>query len=184
AGESKDHEEVVAMGGRRVNHLLLRHFLPLIAVAVLVGPSTALAAGLGPDQAPGGGPVGGGGLTPDPAPAAPRTPSAPAVDSRPVSVAPVAAPVFPRTVEAPPVPRRVRTTRKHVRRGAARRPVARPVRIIDVMPLRVDVHRGLGAVPGPLLDDSKLALAALALFAAAAAAASGAVLASRGREPL
>jgi hypothetical protein len=44
------------------------------------------------------------------------------------------------------------------------------------MPLRVDVHRGLGAVARRTRDETTLLLAGLALLAAACTAASGAAL--------
>ena len=66
--------------------------------------------------------------------------------------------------------------RKHVAR--AKKPVARPeIKIIDVPPLRVDVHRGLGAVTRSLHDDSLLLLAGIALLVATFTAASGTTLA-------
>ena len=66
--------------------------------------------------------------------------------------------------------------RKHVAR--AKKPVAQPeIKIIDVPPLRVDVHRGLGAVTRSLHDDSLLLLAGIALLVATFTAASGTTLA-------
>jgi hypothetical protein len=188
------------MGGRRVNRLLLRPLLPLIAVAALVGPSTALGAGPAPDLAPAGLAPAGSALAPDPAPvapAAPRRPSAPAVvEPAPTYVAhvfpQVVTHVVPRAAPARPVVHRTRATRPPAQRVVARKPVSKqvgkpitlPVRIVDVMPLRVDLHPGLGAAAEPLVDDAKLTLAAVALLAAVAAAASGAGLALRGRELL
>lgn len=50
------------------------------------------------------------------------------------------------------------------------------VPVIDVPPLHVDVHRGLGAVPRSLPDDSTALLAGIALLVAAAVASSAAAL--------
>ena len=49
--------------------------------------------------------------------------------------------------------------------------------MLDVPPLRVDVHRGLGAVSRSLRDDSLLLLAGIALLVATFTAASGTTLA-------
>jgi hypothetical protein len=51
------------------------------------------------------------------------------------------------------------------------------VHVLDVPPLRVDVHRGLGAVKQTLHDDSLLLLAGIALLVATFTAASGAAVA-------
>jgi hypothetical protein len=55
------------------------------------------------------------------------------------------------------------------------------VPIVDVVPLRVDVHPNLGAIASNVRNDGQLVLAAAALLAAVAAAASGAALAFVGR---
>jgi hypothetical protein len=58
-----------------------------------------------------------------------------------------------------------------------------PVRVVNVVPLRVDVHRGLGAIVEKVRDDKLLALAGAALLAAVTAAASGAALTLFARRP-
>jgi hypothetical protein len=50
------------------------------------------------------------------------------------------------------------------------------VPVVDVPPLYVDVHRGLGAVPRSLPDSSMALLAGIALLVAATVAASAAAL--------
>jgi hypothetical protein len=58
-----------------------------------------------------------------------------------------------------------------------------PIPIVDVVPLRVDLHPTLGAIASNVRNDGQLVLAAAALLAAVAAAASGAALAFVGRRP-
>jgi hypothetical protein len=60
---------------------------------------------------------------------------------------------------------------------------ARAIHIVDVVPLRVDVHRGLGAIVEKVRQDKLLALAGAALLAAVTAAASGAALTLFARRP-
>lgn len=91
----------------------------------------------------------------------------------------------------------MRTTPKAVTSPPAAEPTARPTPkprpahvervkparhvqsdpIVDVVPLRVDVHRGLGAIATQVRDNRSAILAATALLAAVLAAASGAGLA-------
>jgi hypothetical protein len=87
-----------------------------------------------------------------------------------------------RVTSAPPVvaphPKATATpVRKHV--APAKKPAAHhpDIKIIDVPPLRVDVHRGLGAVTRSLHDESLLLLAGIALLVATFTAASGTTLA-------
>src|SRR5580765_5226078 len=123
---------------------------PALLLRLWIPLLLAVAALLGPGLARAGGPA------PDP-PAG----GAPVPDAAPVHQ--------PTKMVAAPV-------RKHVAR--AKKPVARPEsKIIDVPPLRVDVHRGLGAVTRSLHDDSLLLLAGIALLVATFTAASGTTLA-------
>ena len=165
---------------RRSPALLLRLWIPLlVAVAVLLGPGLARAGGPAPDPPSGGAPA------PDAAPVhQPKVAAAPRAHVVvPVRKAAVAAATYtppPVThaavVVAQPTKRVVAPVRKHAAR--ARNPVARPqIKIIDVPPLRVDVHRGLGAVTRSLHDDSLLLLAGIALLVATFTAASGTTLA-------
>jgi len=123
---------------------------------------------------------------PDAAPVArPKVAPAPhRVVAVPVRKAAVAAATF----AAPPVRRTpavvvtphttpvAKPVRKHVAR--AKKPaVHREIKIVDVPPLRVDVHRGLGAVARSLHDNSLLLLAGIALLVATFTAASGTTLA-------
>jgi hypothetical protein len=79
-------------------------------------------------------------------------------------------------VVAQPTKTSAAPARKHVAR--AKRHIPPPaIKIIDVPPLRVDVHRGLGAVTRSLHDDSLLLLAGIALLVATFTAASGTTLA-------
>jgi hypothetical protein len=166
---------------RRSTALLLRRSIPLfLAVVALLGPGTASAADPAPD------PAGSGAPAPDPAPAA-HAKVAPVKRAAPVA-APVAkhavvvTPTFTPTpatnaptVVAPQRPTVVVPVRKHVHRA---KPVKHPeIKVIDVPPLRVDLHRGLGAVSRSLRDDSLLVLAGIALLVATLTAASGTTLA-------
>jgi hypothetical protein len=162
------------MSGQRSN-LSLRRVAPLAAVLATIGPGAAQAASLSPDVPPPGP-----SLTPDPVPAVHRPPPV----KRPAAVAPrrfVAVAQAPRShatvarspaVLAPVVRRRPSPPRKE--------PL---VRVVDVFPLRVDVHRGLGALANGVRDRTRLAFAAAALLAAVSAAASGAALAAVARRP-
>ncbi len=159
--------------------LLRRVIPPLLAVTVLLGPAgAARAAGPTPDPATSGVPA------PDPAPvhpakatSAPRaalaapgreTAVAAAVSTPPVTSTPLVVAQRAKTIDAP--------VRKRVPR--ARKPAAPPeIEITDVPPLRVDVHRGLGAVTRSLHDDSMLLLGGIALLVATFTAASGTTLA-------
>ena len=164
---------------RRSKALLLRRSIPLLlAVAALLGPGPAWAGGPAPD------PSGSGAPAPDAAPVEhPKaTPAAAGPVAVPVREPAVAAPTFtPRVTSTAPVvaPHRagVAPVRKHVAR--AKKPAAQhpDVKIIDVPPLRVDVHRGLGAVTRSLHDESLLLLAGIALLVATFTAASGTTLA-------
>ena len=165
---------------RRSPVLLLRLWIPLLlAVAALLGPGTAQAAGPAPDPASGGAPA------PDAAPvhhakvaAAPRAPVVAPTRKAAVAAATYTPPPVihtPVVVVAPPK-RSAAPVRKHV--APAKKAVAHhEIKIIDVPPLRVDVHRGLGAVTRSLHDDSLLLLAGIALLVATFTAASGTTLA-------
>jgi hypothetical protein len=177
---------------------------PLVAVLVLIGPTTALAAAPAPDapapeapQAQTGG--SGGGLSPDPAPrAAPPAVHKVHVTPRHVQTTPTrvvtvqrAAPETQDATNARVVPTKpvtpVRTaTKPRLRHHAHVLPPKHraAVRLTDVTPLAVDLHPNLGAVAAPLLDHSTLVLAAIALLAAVAAAGSGAALVLTARELL
>jgi hypothetical protein len=166
---------------RRSTALLLRRSIPLLlAVGALLGPGSAWAGGPAPD------PAGSGAPAPDAAPvahptAAPAKPTTPV--AAPVREPAVVAPTYtpPAATSAPSVvaPHRapvVKSVRKNVAR--AKKPAAHPeVKIVDVAPLRVDVHRGLGAVTRSLRDESLLLLAGIALLVATFTAASGTTLA-------
>jgi hypothetical protein len=141
----------------------LRHIAPLTAALVLFGPGVARAAAPSPDAAPA--------VSPDPVPKpAPRV------------VKPVVHVIAPRRfveIASPPAPAvPVRTARpvKKPARPQHRTPLAHPVRVVDVFPLRVDVHRGVESIASQVRDDKLLALAGAALLAAVTAAASGAAL--------
>lgn len=185
----------------------LRRLLPaLAAVAMLGGPTTALAAAPAPDAPspevpPANVGASGGGLSPDPAPAAAR-PAAHHVQVSPRRVQTTPAPARVVTVQRaapetrdvtaarvvptkPVAPARTATKpkpRHHVHAAPPKHRAA--VRLTDVMPLTVDLHPNLGAVAAPLLDQSALVLAAIALLAAVAAAGSGAALVLTARELL
>jgi hypothetical protein len=165
---------------RRSTALLLRRSIPLLlAVGALLGPGSAWAADPAPDPPSAGAPA------PDAAPGAhPKTaPAARTPVVVPVREPAVAAATFtpPPVTSAPPVvpphPKAIATpVRKHVAR--AKKPAAhQDVKIIDVPPLRVDVHRGLGTVARSLHDESLLLLAGIALLVATFTAASGTTLA-------
>jgi hypothetical protein len=158
------------VSGQRSN-LSLRHIAPLAAVLATLGPGAAQAASLSPDVPPPGP-----SLTPDPVPAAHHatvTRRSPSVRVAPRRLVAVAAPSpGSSTAVSAPAPRAQveRGTNQHVRHDP-------PVRVVDVVPLRVDVHRGLGAIAASVRDDLRLVLAAAALLAAVTAAAAGAALA-------
>ena len=165
---------------RRSPALLLRLWIPLLlAVAALLGPGLAQAGGPAPDPPSGGAPV------PDAAPvhhakvtAVPRAPVVVPVRKAAVAAATYTPPAITHTavVVAPPPKAVAAPVRKHV--APAKKPAAhREIKIIDVPPLRVDVHRGLGAVTRSLHDDSLLLLAGIALLVATFTAASGTTLA-------
>lgn len=165
---------------RRSPALLLRLWIPLLlAVAALLGPGLARAGGPAPDPASGGAPG------PDAAPVhhpraatAPKAPVAVPVRKAAVAAATYTPPTVIHTavVAAPPTKAIAAPARKHVAR--AKKHVASPeIKIIDVPPMRVDVHRGLGAVTRSLHDDSLLLLAGIALLVATFTAASGTTLA-------
>jgi hypothetical protein len=162
----------------------LRRLPPLIAVMVLLGPSTAFAAGsspkaLAPDSPPAQVLTAVGGPTPDPAPSAAHR-AAPV--SAPLAKVLPAAALPPASLTQAPSP----AAPKRQRRAAHAAPRAHTasVRIADVMPFAVDVHPNLGAVAAPFLDESTLVLAAIALLAAVAVAGSGAALVLTSRELL
>jgi len=163
---------------------------PLAAVLVLAGPGAAYAASPAPDASPNTAV-----LAPDPIPIPPRAVQAsprpvlkhavPAATRPPRFVAVVRTPTV-ETVTQPPAPtpkRRVQPP-KHVVKHPTPARHDTSVPIVDVIPLRVDVHRGLGAITSTVRDDSRLALAALAVLAAALAAASGAALTFVVRRPV
>jgi hypothetical protein len=164
---------------RRSTALLLRRSIPLLlAVGALLGPGPAWAGGPAPDPASGGAPA------PDAAPvhkpkaaAAPRAPVAVPVRKAAVAAATFTPPAASTpTIAAQPTKPVAAPVRKHVAR--AKKHAAKPaIKIIDVPPLRVDVHRGLGAVTRSLHDDSLLLLAGIALLVATFTAASGTTLA-------
>ena len=166
---------------RRSPALLLRLWIPLLlAVAALLGPGLARAAAPAPDPPSSGAPV------PDAAPvhhakvaAAPRAPVAVPVRKAAVAAATYTPPPVTHAAVvavAQPTKRVAAPAGKHVAR--ARKHVAQPeIKIIDVPPLRVDVHRGLGAVTRSLHDNSLLLLAGIALLVATFTAASGTTLA-------
>jgi len=146
--------------------------IPLLtAVAALLGPPAASAADPAPDPPAAGVPA------PDPAPAA----HARAVERAPTIVrtrlATVAAPAYrPAASSAPAATATHPSVADHTARQPAHpRTRAQPKepRVLDVPPLRVDVHRGLGAVRRTLHDDSLLLLAGIALLVATFTAASG-----------
>jgi len=152
----------------------LRRFAPLVAVLVLLGPAPARAASPAPDAAP---TVAG--LAPDPVPrTAPPATGHAARPAAPREIAAVSRPVLPAVEQPKEAPLPV------VKPKPKPRPQhPHPVRIVDVVPLRVDVHRELGAIAAPARDDRLLALAAGALLAAVTAAASGAALTRFARRP-
>ena len=186
----------------------LRRLLPaLAAVVMLVGPTTALAAAPAPDAPspevpPASVGSSGGGLSPDPAPAAARPAAVHHVHVSPRRVQTTPAPARVVTVQRaapetrdvtaarvvptkPVAPARTATKpkpRHHVHAAPPKHRAA--VRLTDVMPLTVDLHPNLGAVAAPLLDHSAIVLAAIALLAAVAAAGSGAALVLTARELL
>lgn len=161
---------------RHSSACLLRRVIPLLlAVAALLGPQAASAAGPAPD------PPGSSAPVPDPAPVAhPRVvhvtpvvvPVRRAVVAAPASAEP-AATTAPATVATPVA---ARTPERAAAQTRKRAPHAEG-HILDVPPLRVDVHRGLGAVTRTLHDDSLLVLAGIALLVATFTAASGAAVA-------
>jgi hypothetical protein len=144
----------------------MHRMAPLATVLVLLGPGAALAASPAPDAAPGSG-----ALSPDPVPAAQHR-AASAVHAAPRRSVQVVEPVMSQSTPPPlqPVhkslPPKAHPQKRH----------ATPVRVVDVVPLRVDVHRGLGAISSQVRNTKFLALAAAALLAAAFAAASGTAL--------
>jgi lysozyme family protein len=96
--------------------------------------------------------------------------------SRPATVAPAAESTSTPTPKPSPKPA------QHPRgkpKKAIQHDLAVP--IVDVVPLRVDAHGGLGAIASNVRDNTRLALAAAALLAAVAAAISGAGLAAAAR---
>jgi hypothetical protein len=156
---------------RRSSVLLPPVALPLlIAVGALLGPVTAAAAG---DPAPDP-PTAVRAPAPDPAPAAhselSAAPRAPV--TRAIPMASVAAP----RVVVVPAPRRSRVHVKPAVRHVQKRVVRIAAPIVDVPPLQVDVHRGLGAMTPALRDDSPALLAGIALLVAAAVATSALAL--------
>jgi len=155
----------------RPRSLLLRRFAPLLAVATILGPGTALAGTPSPDAPPSSGPAR---LAPDPAPQAAR----PAVTA-PVHAAPVTIPVA--HVEAA-----VRHARAGLVRAKAKAAKAPPHRHhVAVEETRFVVPRvalpasvGVASKSVRRLEGSDAVLAVLALVAAAAVAGSGARLVS------
>jgi len=153
--------------------LLLRRLAPLLAVAALSGPASALAGTPSPD-APPPAPTG---LAPDPAPG-----SHPA--ARPPVHRVVVTPEAPTTRATYVAPvRHVTTPAKHVRPATKPKPhpKARPHRHAAATPTRFVVPRialpaSIAAAPARTLGAVDAMLAGLALLAAAAAAGSGARL--------
>ena len=172
------------MPGPHPANEFLRRLPPLIAVMILLGPATALAAGsspkaLAPDTPPAQVLTGVGGPTPDPAPSAvhPAAPvRAPLTNARPAAASPA--------VTESRAPSRAAPKQRPRSADVAPRAHTASVRATDVMPVAVDLHPHLGAVAAPLLDHSTLVLAAIALLAAVAVAGSGAALALTSRELL
>ena len=171
------------MPGPHPANEFLRRLPPLIAVMILLGPATALAAGsspkaLAPDTPPAQVLTGVGGPTPDPAPSAvhPAAPvRAPLANAGPVAASP---PVTETRAPSRAAPKQPRSAHPGPRARRA------SVRIADVMPFAVDLHPHLGAAAAPLLDHSTLVLAAIALLAAVAVAGSGAAVVLTSRELL
>jgi hypothetical protein len=154
---------------RRSSVLLPPVALPLlVAVGALLGPVAASAGDPAPDP-----PTAVRAPAPDAPPASQSAMSAPARAPVTHAVHIVAAPA-PRVVSPLPRPslthvkRAVHQGQKHVVRAEAP--------ILDVPPLQVDVHRGLGAVAPSLRDDSLALLAGIALLVAAAVATAGLAL--------
>ena len=155
------------MSGQHPVKSSMHSMAPLATVLVLLGPGAALAASPAPDAPPAGSSTAA--LSPDPVPTAPArlAPTRPAPRRSVQVVEPVLSQATPPPLSAvrkavPPKPR----AKKH----------APAVHIVDVVPLRVDVHRGLGAITSQVRNSRFLALAAAALLAAAFAAASGTAL--------
>ena len=181
------------MRGPRRTNWLRRVLPPLVAVLSLLGPTTAFAAGPTPEQPPSSAGGSGRSLAPDPAPTAGR-PAAHAHVQRHVAVKSVPVATAHPTVVTPsstvtPVtemsaPSRATPARPHPAHAVPPRTHPAPVRIVDVMPLTVDLHPHLGAAAAPFLDHSALVLAAIALLAAVATAGSGAALVLTAKELL
>jgi hypothetical protein len=167
------------MGGQHPLNSALRRIAPLVAVLVTVGPGAASAASPAPDAPPPGVTLG-----PDPVPrttptrAVSHVATAPARRVVEVATTPVQPPA---TVATPPSATKAAPTPP--RRAAPPRHDSPVPAIVDVVPLRVDVHRGLGAIAARVRNDTQLALAAAALLVAVAAALSGAALAASTRRP-
>jgi hypothetical protein len=158
------------MGGQHPVNWALRLIAPLVAVLATVGPAGIAHAAPGPDAAPTGST-----LSPDPVPQPTKVaPAKHAVGRVPprVIVPVTAATIRPLAAAKPAHPVRHAKVAKPARRHTS------PPRIVDVVPLRVDVHRGLGAIASDVRNDTQLVLAAAALLAAVTAAVSGAVLAA------
>ena len=163
---------------RHSSACLLRRVIPLLlAVAALPGPQAASAAGPAPDPPSSSAPV------PDPAPVA-----HPRVVNQATVVAPARRAAVAATVATQPAPSSSPpgaivagpSISAPVRKGV-NHPIKRArraeVHVLDVPPLTVDVHRGLGAVTRTLHDDPLLLLAGVALLVATFTAASGAAVA-------
>jgi hypothetical protein len=161
------------VSGQHPMNSALRRIAPLVAVLVVVGPVGVAQAEPGPDAAPPGAT-----LAPDPVPQTTRHTPTKHVVARvaPRVIASVVAP--PARPEASVKPTRPTRQAPVVKRKPRHDP---PPAVVDVIPLRVDVHAGLGAIASKVRNDGKLALAAAALLAAVVAAASGAALAAATR---
>jgi hypothetical protein len=94
----------------------------------------------------------------------------------PVTRAVPAASVAAARVVVAPAPRRSRAHVKPAVRHVQKRVARTEAPIVDVPPLQVDVHRGLGAMTPSLRDDSLALLAGIALLVAAVVAASALAL--------
>ena len=156
------------MSGQHPVKSSMHRMAPLATVLVLLGPGAALAASPAPDAPPAGARTAA--LSPDPVPTAPTriAPTRPAPRRSVQVVDPLLSQATPPPLSAvrKPAPAKPRAKKQH----------ATPARIVDVVPLRVDVHRGLGAIGSQVRDTKFLALAAAALLAAVFAAASGTAL--------
>lgn len=155
------------MSGQHPVKSSMHRMAPLATVLVLLGPGAALAAPPAPDAAPGSS-----ALSPDPVPAAQHRIAPTVPTAAPRRSVQVVEPVLSQATPPPLQPiHKPPPSKAHPQKRRAT-----PIRVVDVVPLRVDVHRGLGAIGSQVRDTKFLALAAAALLAAVFAAASGTAL--------